>query len=256
MSDGQPRQLALPFIHRAAFAETDFLAAPSNRDALLFLAPGREAGWPSGRMLVWGPPGIGKTHLLHVWIGRARARGEDAALLEASSAAALAPDQPLPAAGALAIDDVDQVAGARDEARLLHLLNRAHEAAVPLLMAAREAPSRLSVGLADLASRLAATLAVRLGTPEDALLDALLARLLAERQLAVPAHVARRLRLLLPREPDAIRAAVAALDRALLERGHRPTPALATEIAAIVAAAHDPQSSSPIVSPLQAGLLD
>ena len=62
---------------------------------------------------------------------------------------------------------------------------------------------------------------------EDELLRALLARLLAERQLAVPAAVQDWLLLRLPRTPAAIREAAARLDHAALAAGSRITLALA-----------------------------
>ena len=71
-----------------------------------------------------------------------------------------------------------------DETALLHLLNAAGEAGLPILLAAPAPPSRWPVRLPDLASRLRAITAVEIGPPEDALLRTLLARLLAERQLA------------------------------------------------------------------------
>ena len=88
----------------------------------------------------------------------------------------------LPAAG-VALDDADAVA---DERALLHLLNAAGEAGLPVLLAARAPPARWAARLPDLASRLRAMTAVEIGAPEDALLRALLARLLADRQLRLP----------------------------------------------------------------------
>ena len=210
------RQLALPFAHEAHF-DDDFLAGEANAAALAWVARG---GWPSGRLALWGEAGSGKTHLLHLW-----ARREGAVLLD--GAAVRGPFEALAAgAGGLAVDDAD-LAG---EETLLHLLNAAAEAGRPVLLAARPAPARWGTGLADLRSRLRAASAVGLGAPDDALLRALLARLLAERQLVVAEGVQDWLLARLPRTGAARREAAARLDRASLGQRRGVTRALAARV--------------------------
>lgn len=215
-------QLALPLFRGPRLAANDFRAAPSNAEAWAWL--GRTADWPGGRLALWGEAGRGKTHLLHIWTERA-----GAALL---SAAGLAGLPELPPAG-IAIDDAD---AAEDEAALLHLLNAAAEARQPVLLAARTPPARWAVGLPDLASRLRAITAVEIGPPEDPLLRALLARLLADRQLRVPQPVQEWLVRRLPRSAAALRDAVEQLDAGSLEHHRSITvPFAATALAGILA---------------------
>jgi chromosomal replication initiation ATPase DnaA len=111
----------------------------------------------------------------------------------------------------------------------LHLLNSAAEAGWPVLLAARPPPARWPTRLADLASRLRATTAVQIAPAEDALLRPLLARLLSERQFAVPEPVQAWLLARLPRNPAALVDAAARLDRAGLAAGRAITRALAAE---------------------------
>ena len=213
------RQLALPFAHKPEFGAADLLAAPSNADALAWLA--RTDTWPQRRLALWGEAGCGKTHLLNLWAARS-----GAALL---SGPAVRPAPPLaapPGGRPIAVDDAD----AADEHALLHLLNTAAEDGQPVLLAGRAPPARWPVALPDLASRLRAITAVGIGPAEDDLLRALLARLLAERQLAVPAAVQDWLRLRLPRTPAAMRAAAARLDRAALASGRPVTRPLAAAV--------------------------
>jgi len=199
-------QLALPFRHRPRYAAFEFLAAASNEEARLWL--GRTGVWPDGRLVLWGPPGCGKTHLLHIW-----AEAVGAAVLSAASAGDLTGAA---RSGALAIDDADR---ASDEAMLLHALNIAAAAGRPVLLAGRKAPALWPVGLEDLASRVRAAAAVAIGMAEDSLLAALLARLLAEHQLVVGPAVQDWLLNRLPRSPEAICAAVAWLDAIALASG-------------------------------------
>lgn len=208
------RQLALPLPYQAQYG-ADFLAAASNEAARVWL--GRVAEWPQRRLGLWGDAGTGKTHLLHRW-----AEANAAELLPGSTLPGLTASPARP----VAIDDAD---GCADEAALLHLMNHLAEAGLPLLLAGRLPPARWRVGLPDLRSRLRAILAVGIAPAEDELLRALLARLLAERQLAVPAAVQDWLLVRLPRTPAAIRDVAARLDHAALAAGSRISRGLAAE---------------------------
>ncbi|MBN8873293.1 MAG: chromosomal replication initiator DnaA [Rhodospirillales bacterium] len=209
------RQLMLPFPHAPGFAAADFLVAPSNEAAMAWIARPRE--WPEHRLLLWGQAGCGKTHLLHLWADRVAGT-----LLTGPTLRGL---PMLPEAGDIAVDDADLVA---EEAALFHLLNAAREAGRSVLLSARTPPARWAIGLPDLASRLRAVTAIEIMPPEESLLRALLARLLADRQLAVPAALQDWLLLRLPRTPAALREAVARLDAA----GSRIDRALAADVVA------------------------
>jgi len=209
------RQLALPFPHRPDYAGSAFIQAPSNEAALAWLD--RPAEWPGLRLALWGEPGCGKTHLLHRWTARAGADWIDGPALRGLPPAPAYP---------VALDDADLAA---DEESLLHLLNAAQQAGHPLLMAGRDAPARWPVRLPDLASRLRATTAVRIGAPDEALLRRLLTRLLAERKLAVAEAVQDWILLRLPRSAAAIREAAALLDRAAWEAKRDVTRRMAEE---------------------------
>ena len=213
--DAAWRQLPLPFVHRPLHSAADFLPAPSNAAALAWL--GRPAEWPQLRLALWGEAGSGKTHLLSLWAARMRADLLAGPVLPHESGA---PSRPL------AIDDADAAA----ERLLLHLLNAAAEARLPVLLAGRAPPSRWPVQLPDLASRLRAIAAVQLRPAEDSLLRALLARLLAERQIAVPEAVQDWLLARLPRTPAAMREVAARLDRAALAAGRPVTRAVAAAV--------------------------
>jgi chromosomal replication initiation ATPase DnaA len=211
--------MALPFPHVPHFTREEFLAAPSNLDARTWLR--RTDHWPQRRLVLWGERGCGKSHLLHVWAAEREA--------EILSGHTLDTQHPLPDHCAVAVDDAD---ACRNPADLLYLLNRAGEADCAILLAARLPPARWPATLPDLSSRLRAITAVRIASPEDSLLRALLARLLVERQLAVPQPVQDWLLLRLPRTPAIIRAAAQRLDSLTLERGGAVSRPLAMQILA------------------------
>jgi len=217
------RQLALPFPHCDRYEAGDFLRGRANEEALAWLE--NPAAWPGLQLAVHGDPGTGKTHLLHMFAAR-----RNAVLLPGAAVRGL---PSLPLGSAIAIDDADT---APEPEALLHLLNAAAEARLPVLLAGATPPARWPACLPDLDSRLRAITAVSLGRPDDALLQALLARLIAERQLRVDEIVQTYLLARLPRSCGAIREAAARLDRASLAAGRRVTRPLAAEILAALQA--------------------
>ncbi len=211
---GKAEQLPLTFPHTPHLTEAEFLPSPGTRLALEYL--GRTASWPQGRLALWGGPGAGKTHLLHIW-----AREHGAAIVAGPEL-----EEPIWPEGAVAVDDADQVPC---EPCMLHLLNSAVEAGYPLLLTASRPPGRFAVGLRDLASRLRATTAVEIGPADDEFLAVLLAHLLAERQLPVAPGLQAWMLTRLPRTCSAVREAVTRLDRAQLAAKSGVSRALAAE---------------------------
>lgn len=219
-----PQQPRLPLFRGPRFAAEDFREAPSNAEALAWLS--RAADWPVGRLALWGEAGCGKTHLLHIWATRLGAtfwRGPDVRAL---------PE--LPEHG-LALDDAD--AATKDETALLHLLNAAAEAGLPVLLASRTPPARWPVRLPDLSSRLRAITAVQIGPAEDSLLRDLLPLLLADRLIVLPDPVLKWLLEHLPRTTAKLGEAVARLDAISMEHHRDITVPMAREVLADLMAA-------------------
>lgn len=216
------RQLSFDLPARTALGRGDFFVSPANSQAVALIEGWRD--WPSRKLLLAGPSGAGKTHLAHVWARLSGAR------IVAADALARA-DIPALAAGPVAIEDAHAIARDRAaEEALFHLHNLVLAEGHALLVTAREAPALWDLGLPDLASRMAGTLMVRLGPPDDALLAALLSKLFADRQLSptpdtVP-YLARRIE----RSFDAAQGVVAALDARALTEGRAITRALAAEV--------------------------
>lgn len=212
------RQLAFELPHRPALGAEDFLVAPANRDAVAWLD--RWPDWPAAGLVVWGPEGCGKSHLLQVWRERAGARVLPAAELTIAAVPELARTP-------LALDDADRGVV---ETALFHLLNLAAETHSYIVLTARSPAARWAVALPDLRSRLLALPSVAVAAPDDDLMRAVLAKLFADRQLRVGADVIDYLVTRIERSFAAMRRVVAALDAAALS-GHRNlTVALAREV--------------------------
>jgi chromosomal replication initiation ATPase DnaA len=217
MSAGGPRsQLVLDLGHRTASGQDDFLVAPSNREAVLWLD--RWPDWPGTGLALSGPAGSGKSHLAEIWRARSGARNVAPGELSIDRAPELA------ASGRVVLDPLD---GPVDERGLLHLHNLLAERKGHLLLVAREPPARWPVALADLKSRLGAMATVGLGAPDEGLLAAVMVKLFNDRQLRVEEELVQFLLLRLERSFAAVRDAVDRLDRAALERQRPVDVALA-----------------------------
>jgi chromosomal replication initiation ATPase DnaA len=210
------RQGLLPFpAARPRYQDSTFIPDESNHEAMAWL----ENGWPLPALVVWGAAGSGKSHMLTVWAERNQAPvWRDGAIPALES---------VPERGPLVVDDADRVG---DEVGLFHLLNLSRERGLILLMAARLPPSRWAVALPDLSSRLRAIPSVEVRQPSDAMIDALIRRHAAERQLEMPDAVVCWLVPRIERDAAAIEHVVAMLDGESLRQRKALTVPLASRV--------------------------
>jgi chromosomal replication initiation ATPase DnaA len=209
-------QLAFDLPGHSAYARSDFFVSPTNAQALA--AVDAWATWPSGKMLIVGPTGAGKTHLAHLW---AVAAGGAVVNGGALTGAALT-DLPQ----AVAVDDADQVI---EEEALFHLHNFVTQSG-SLLLTATTPPRDWGLTLPDLFSRMQATAITRLDAPDDALLSAVLVKLFADRQITVPPALIPYLVTRMDRSLGAAPSLVAQLDARALAAGRPITRSLAAEV--------------------------
>jgi chromosomal replication initiation ATPase DnaA len=211
-------QLSFDWALPVSLGPEDYFVSESNADAHAMIAGGLR--WPEGKLALVGPEGSGKTHLARIWQGLAGA--------ERREARELLPD--LPRAGAAVVVEDLEALPRESEAALFHLHNHLLATGGRLLLTADRPPARWGIRLPDLASRMQATTVVRLNPPDDVLLEALLAKQFADRQLfpapGVLAFVARRIE----RSHAAAAVAVASLDRASLSEGRRVSLTLARRV--------------------------
>jgi DnaA regulatory inactivator Hda len=223
-----PAQLPLGLPHRPALGREDFLVADANRTAVAWIDLWPR--WPQPALVLHGPAGSGKTHLAQVWRHTSGAA-------EAHAGRLLAADPPdlLGDGTVLLLDDAERVVQqAQDRAvverRLLHLYNIVRERGGHLLLTARRAPARWAVRLPDLRSRLQAATCAELGAPDDQLIQAVLIKLFADRQLRVSPEVVRFLLLRMERSFAEAERIVDALDAASLAARKEITVPLARQV--------------------------
>jgi chromosomal replication initiation ATPase DnaA len=197
-------QLAIDLPFRPALGRADFLVSDCNAAALARIESWPD--WPGRALVLYGPPGSGKSHLAQLWRGRSGGGVVDGEALAGHDPSVLA------AQPAVALDNADRA----PERPLLHLFNCCHESGAGLLIVARKPPAVWPIALPDLASRLRATEAVGIGPPDDALLAAVLLKQIADRQLKVTPEIVAYLVPRMERSFAAAAALAARLDRLAL----------------------------------------
>lgn len=216
------RQLAFDLPVSETFRREDFFVSPTNATALAALDAWQ--GWPGGKMLLVGPQGSGKTHLAHLWM---QATG---AALVRGAALATADIPELAGHGSVCVEDAEGAAGDPEaEAAFFHLHNIVTRSGA-LLVTATTPPRDWGLRLPDLASRLQAAPLTRLDAPDDALLSAVLVKLFADRQIAVPPNLIPYLVQRMERSLATARLLVATLDAVSLAHARPVTRQLAASI--------------------------
>jgi chromosomal replication initiation ATPase DnaA len=213
-------QLTLELAPEPGYERENFFLSESNERAYrtIELWP----HWPDQMLLIVGPPGAGKSHLGAIWASAAGAGTQFGSSLMVADIEALA------AAGPLLLEDVDRIGEA--ESKLFHLVNLMRERSAALVLTAKSHPDGWGLRTADLLSRLRLAPAVEIGQPDDALIRAVLVKLLIERQLVVDTSVVSYIATRLERSLDAARSLIDALDREALARKSRITKAIAAEV--------------------------
>lgn len=165
------KQGILPLTLPPVYAESNFQLYDCNREAHAWI--GRWPDWPGGALLLYGPPGSGKTHLGHLWAARAQAKRMDAAIADPDPASLSQP---------VWIDHTERI---RRPETLLHTINYARERGLSVLLTSETAAASLPFTLPDLTSRLRALPAVPIHAPDEDALRAVLRKQFSDRQMKI-----------------------------------------------------------------------
>lgn len=215
-------QLGLALPVRTAHGRDDYLVAPSNAMAVAMIENWRN--WTGAKMVLTGPSGAGKTHLAHVWADAAQAQIISACDLSSDAVPALSQTS-------VAVEDVPDIAQNPDaQTALFHLHNMVLAEGHSLLLTGTGSVVHWGLTLPDLESRLRGALETTIDSPDDALLSAVLVKLLADRQLMPPPDLIPYLLLRMDRSFAAANRIVAALDAESLARKRPITRALAAVV--------------------------
>jgi chromosomal replication initiation ATPase DnaA len=214
-----PRQLPLDLPHDAALGREDYLVGKSNQAAFELLE--RWPDWPSPVIILAGPVGSGKTHLVEAFRDETGADVIQARDLTEAGVSALV------SAPACVVEDAHR--GVNNTA-LFHLLNAARQAGKTVLITSRTWPASWKISLPDLLSRLRAATPVEVLEPDDDLLRRVLVKLFADRQIAVDIGVVDYLVVRMERSLEVALRAVDAIDREALAGRVKITKPLAGRV--------------------------
>jgi chromosomal replication initiation ATPase DnaA len=220
-------QLRLNLERDPAYGADDFVISAANEGAAAVIMESA-LPWPTGVLALIGPEGSGKTHLAQMW-----AKAVGAAVLQP-------PLTDLPQTPSL-IENADQWG---DEDGLFHLLNSVRPGS-SLLLTARTPPTEWAATLPDLRSRLNGLTVAELGPPDDAILQGVLAKLFAERNIRPADDLIPYLTPRMERSVPAARAIVAALDEAAAQKKREVNRTLAVQVLEIDSVTHDLFDSEP-----------
>ncbi|MET1415146.1 hypothetical protein ABVF61_22935 [Roseibium sp. HPY-6] len=214
-----PRQLPLELPHEAALGRDDYLVGASNRAAFELLE--RWPEWPSPVVILAGPVGSGKTHLVRAFEDEYRALVVSAHHLQEFAVKDLV-------AAPVAI--VENAHLGVDDTALFHLLNASRQAGKNVLITSRTWPAAWKIKLPDLMSRLRAATPVEILEPDDELLRRVLVKLFSDRQISVDIGVVDYLVVRMERSLDVAIRAVEAIDQEALAGRVKITKPLAGRV--------------------------
>ena len=207
-------QLSLDLPRRTALGREDFFVSQANRSAMAVLDGWQN--WATPRLALVGPKGSGKSHLSRVWAAEARADIIDFDALIALEEHGFRCNRPILVEDLDRIETLESAKASATEQAMFHLYNAQAEAGLVMVVTSCQPPARWKIKLPDLASRLAAMPLARIEAPDSALLQVLLVKLFADRQILVTPDVIGFLALRIERDGNAAERVVDALDRAAM----------------------------------------
>lgn len=198
MTAAEQNQLVLNFPRQTSFAVDDFMPMSFNAAALASTSKVAEQGW--GMAYIYGPEGVGKSHLLHVIAQKLKTSVYTPATL---------PDDPT-SQKVLLLDMLEEATPAEQE-KVFHIYNHIRAEMGLLIIAGRKPANHLGF-LADLTSRLKTIEHIPMEQPDQHHLELMLVKFAADRQLTLEPAVIRYLLKRAERSPRTLEGIVEQLD--------------------------------------------
>ena len=185
--DEELKQLPFAFQKQNLMGREDFMVSTCNREAFEMIEAWPH--WLTSGLIIYGPHGCGKSHLAHLFADKVRynfPQSSPVAILEASrikmrSVARIAAEN-----RSIVIENLTPKV---DTEALFHLFNLYNVPDRYMLWTAAEAPSRMHFALKDLQSRLNMLPSIAINEPDDVMMQTLVVKLFADRQLMISPEI-------------------------------------------------------------------
>ena len=175
MSDAPKQQLALNITLPADYSEDNFIIAPCNTEAYMWLM--QWPSWPTHVVSVYGEQGCGKSHLANIWQQKCGAK-----LITSKTMGHFHPADIVQQSKAFLIDmQPEKIA----EDWLFHFYNHLKDSRGYLLICSRMPPGQWPIQLPDLRSRLRSIFCLPVLPPDDRAISKILTKSLQEKGIEV-----------------------------------------------------------------------
>ena len=178
-------QLSFNLKKKKIYEKDDFLVSKSNKEAYKLII--RWPNWPGRKIIIFGDPGTGKTHLSKIW-----QKKSSAVTLNLNKFKKIKFDKFFLKKKKFIIENIsnffDKIK-TKDkellEKNLLHFCNLIEEKRGYLILTDSIAPKLWGINLPDLKSRILSSTTVNIKKPDDELLSSVLIKLFIDKQILI-----------------------------------------------------------------------
>jgi chromosomal replication initiation ATPase DnaA len=180
-------QMSFPFSVPNLMRREDFMVSECNAEAFAMIDSW--PNWLAQGLVIYGPHGCGKSHLAHLFIDKIQQTSHTPLHISVLNAKQIKMRQVKRIASEnqhLVIEDLNADI---DAEALFHLFNLFNVPQRYILWTSQQAPNHLRLSLPDLQSRLNMLPSVRIHEPDDIMLQTLIVKLFADRQLIISPEI-------------------------------------------------------------------
>lgn len=181
------KQLPLIFKQRCEMGRDDFMVSECNRTA--FQLVDSWPNWFGSGLFIYGPKGCGKTHLAHLFADKVRASTANPTPVKIIRASAVTMRNIRRLAQESTAIVIENVQPENNNEALFHLFNLFNVEGKYMLWTAETAPNQKRFPLKDLQTRLNMLPRAAISEPDDIMLQMLIIKLFADRQIKITPEI-------------------------------------------------------------------
>ena len=183
----EPAQTALSFEGLNLMRREDFMVSRCNAEAFQMIDAW--PNWLTQGLVIYGPRGCGKSHLAHLFVDKVQMAAAKPVGVRIVNAEQIGMRQVRRLAAENQCLVVENLTPKAHNEALFHLFNLFNEPERFILWTAETAPQRMHFTLKDLQSRLNMLPGIEIFEPDDVMLQTLIVKLFADRQLLITPEI-------------------------------------------------------------------